>query len=323
MLKSLNDIRVLMIFVLSVVLAFGAKLIDAGYTFFIAFIVAFTFCFGLMEISALLVNKVDKKSFVNFLIFWLLFLVLGYFFCSALGLLLNFNTLATVQIQICFCSAILIIGLFQTVNYWLIKNHHESSLLLNQKQVYLQHSFNALTSQNVIEFLQEALINTVELIKKDPNLAVFQIEKLTSILRHLLQSRGQRYVKLGAELNNAKEYCELVEIQLNIKVNLNISITDEFNNTNIPPLVFQMVLDNRFKNFAGSSEKELDIQVYIENKKFVVVKTSLSSSEKNSFKNQKFINNLKQRYQLYNRASGVSELSTVKDYFLKFPLVIG
>ena len=104
MLKSLTDIRVLMIFVMSVVLAFGAKLIDAGYTFFIAFIVAFTFCFGLMEISVLLVNKVSKKSFGNFLIFWLSFLVLGYFFCSALGFLLNFNALATVQIQICLSN---------------------------------------------------------------------------------------------------------------------------------------------------------------------------------------------------------------------------
>lgn len=312
-----------MIIILSVALTFGSELIDLNYSFFTVYIVAFVFCFGLMEIGMLLVNNAIKKKGGKFFIFCFSFLALGYIFNTIVGVLFNDNNHKVVQVHLYLWSVIFIIGLFQTVYYWLIKNSLEHARLLSQKQVYLQHSFNALKSQNVIEFLQEALINTIELIKKDPNLAVFQIEKLTSILRHLLQSRDERYVKLGAELNNAKEYCELAEIQLNNRVNLNISITDDFNNTNIPPLVFQMVLDNQFKNFATSEEKELNIEVYIENKKFVVVKTSLPPSVKNNFKNQQFINNLKQRYQLYNKASGVSELSTINDYFVKFPLVIG
>ncbi len=308
--------------ILSVVLIFGLNFINLTNSFSTVYIVAFVFCFGLMEIGILLLNNTVKKGH-NFLIFCFSFLALGYISNTIVVFLLNANSHKVVQIQFYFWSVIFIIGLFQTVYYWFKKNSLERSRLLSQKQIYLQHSFNALKSQNVIEFLQEALINTIELIKKDPNLAVLQIEKLTSILRYLLQSRDQRYVKLGSELKNVKEYCELAEIQLHNKVNLNISITDDFNDINIPPLVFQMVLDNQFKNFAISEQRELNIEVYIENKKFVVVKTSLPPPIKNNFKNQQFINNLKQRYQLYNKASGVSELSTINDYFVKFPLVIG
>lgn len=312
-----------MVFILTVVLTLSAELNGLNYSVIIEFIVAFVFCFGVMEIGMLLMYNTVKKKGRNFFFFCILFLGIGYAFVSVLTYFLKHLNLHMSEVQYYLWGVVCIIGLFQSVSFWLIKNRNENSRLFHQKQAYLQHSFNALKSQNVIEFLQEALINTTVLIKKDPNLAVFQIEKLTSILRHLLQSRDDRYVKLGAELNNAKEYCELAEIQFNNKVNFNINISDDFNNTNIPPLVFQMVLDNQFKNFAKSEQKELNIEVYIENKKFVVVKTSLPPSVKNNFKNQQFINNLKQRYQLYNKASGVSELSTVHDYFVKFPLVIG
>jgi len=276
-----------------------------------------------METSSAILNKIVRSESHSFFIFCIIFLGLSYIHYAVLKIIVNDNEHYIYEIKLYTWFIILAIGLFQSLNYWLLKNNKERSRLLNQKQVYLQHSFNAIKSQNVIEFLKDALINTVGLIKKDPNLAVVQIEKLTSILRYLLQSRDQRFVKLGAELQNAQEYCELAEIQLSNKVNLSLNITEDFNHTNIPPLVFQMVLDNQFKNFAGSEKKELNIEVYIENKKFVVVKTSLPPSFENNFKNQQFINNLKQRYQLYNKASGVSELSTANDYFVKFPLVIG
>ena len=312
-----------MVFILSVVFSYGVELINLSYNFFLTWIVSFSLFFGLMEIGILFVKKSVKNKNGNFLFFCFSFLALCYILQSFLVFFLDYTVYRENKIQLFFISVILIIGLFQAVYYWIIKNGKQRTQLLKEKQAYLQHSFNALKSQNVIEFLQEALINTVELIKKNPNLAVLQIEKLTSILRHLLQTRDERFVKLGAELNNVNKYCELAEIQLNKKVDLCVNITDDFNETKIPPLVFQMVLDNQFKNFAISNEKELNIEVYVENRKFVVVKTPFLSSAQNNSKNQQFINNLKQRYQLYNNASGVSELSTVNYYFVKFPLVIG
>ena len=106
-------------------------------------------------------------------------------------------------------------------------------------------------------------------------MAVRQIEKLTAILRYLLQSRDEKFVQLGAEIRNVKAYCELAEIQLNKTVSLTVNISEQFYTTQIPPLVFQMVLDQQFKLFCEKDQSVLSIEVYVENAKFVVVKTSL------------------------------------------------
>ncbi len=276
-----------------------------------------------MELGRLIVNQVLKNKGGTFFVFCFSFLTVGFALSSILLTAIDLGEEVNYQIKFYLCGGILIIGVFQSVYFWVRRNEQEKMLLIIEKQTYLQHNFNDLKSQNVIEFLQNALNNTASLIKKDPDLAVLQIEKLTSILRYLLQSRDEKFVKLGAELENVKKYCELAEVQLENAVNLHINITSQFYNTGIPPLVFQMVLDNQFKSFAERGETELNIEVYIENKKFVVVKTSLPLSKENISKNEKFINNLKQRYQLYNKASGISELSTATEYFVKFPLVAG
>ncbi len=323
MIKSLTSIRLLIVVILSVILTFGFQILDFNVKPFWGWMVCFLFLMFIMEISRLVVNQIVKRenpSFWSFLFFFLIIsLALGFSVLS----ITKFSHQDYFTSRIFLGSAILVIGVFQGVYFWIKKNGQERTKLLIQKQAYLQHSFNALKSQNVIEFLQGSLRNTAGLINKDPSSAVVQIEKLTAILRYLLQSRDERFVKLGDELHNVKEYCELAELQLGNKVNLLLNITPEFNDTKIPPLVFQMVLDEQFKTFALGGKDELDIEVYIENAKFVVVKTSLLPSIHSRAKNEKFISNLKQRYQLYNKASGVSELSTATDYFVKFPLVVG
>jgi len=285
-------------------------------------LISFFFLVLLMEIGRLIVNQVVKKEQGTFIIFGFSYLVFSFVLASVLISFLTLEQDVLKKIQLYLGLMVLTIGVFQGVYFWIRKNAQERLRLVKEKQRYLQHSFNALKSQNVIEFLQESLSNTAELIHKDEEKALIQIEKLTSILRYLLQSRDERFVKLGDELSNVKEYCELAEIQFDNKVELSINISDGFYNTQIPPLVFQLILDNQFKVFASRNEPVLKIEVYIENNKFVVVKTSLPMVE-NVSKNEKFINNLKQRYQLYNKASGVSELSTNSEYFVKFPLVAG
>jgi LytS/YehU family sensor histidine kinase len=325
--KSLALVRVLVVLFLSVLVVLGGIIVGVGTAIFYMWLFAFLFCLSIMEIGQVFVNKVVKNKYGTFLVFCFFYAVAGFVFGSIvvrfLEVYLNLSNSIIVEVQVGLGSVILITGVFQGVCFWIRKNSNIRQILTQEKQNYLQHSFNALKSQNVIEFLQESLINTIDLIKKDQTIAMVQIEKLTSILRYLLQSRDEKFVRLGAELKNVKEYCELAEIHLNQKIELLLNLSEDFHQTHIPPLVFQMVLDNQFKNYDCASGIRLKIEVYIENGKFVVVKTSNPPVLKNNVKNERFINNLKQRYQLYNKASGVSELSTADEYFVKLPLVIG
>ena len=78
-----------MIIILSVALTFGSELIDLNYSFFTVYIVAFVFCFGLMEIGMLLVNNAIKKKGGKFFVFCFSFLALGYIFNTIVGFLFN------------------------------------------------------------------------------------------------------------------------------------------------------------------------------------------------------------------------------------------
>ena len=327
MLKSLTSVRFLVVLILSVLLTSGAIIISVRIAVFYIWLFAFLFCLSTMRIGRILVKQVVKSKYWTFFNFCISYTVAGFVFgfivCRFLEFSLNFSETTLVEIQLVLGGVIFITGVFQSVCFCLRQNANIQQILTQEKQNYLQQNFNALKSQNVIEFLQESLINTIDLIKKDQTIAMVQVEKLTSILRYLLQSRDEKFVRLGAELKNVKEYCELAEIHLNQKIELLLNLSEDFYKTHIPPLVFQMVLDNQFKNYNCASEIGLKIEVYIENGKFVVVKTSNPPSLKNNVKNDRFINNLKQRYQLYNRASGVSELSTADEYFVKLPLMIG
>lgn len=213
-------------------------------------------------------------------------------------------------------------GLFLSTYIIFNKKNWVRTSLISEKQQFLQQSFNALKSQNVIEFLKEALESTKKLIQENPNRAVVQLEKLTTILRHLLQSRDQRFVKLGSELEIVNEYCELAEIQIGKPVKMVVDVAKGFFETQVPPLIFQMILDHQFLTFKKDRLSSLDIEVYVENKNFVVVKTSLPLDELSiEDSDDRFINNLRERYKLYTNAADVSILSTSTHHFVKVPLI--
>lgn len=320
MIKSLTGIRLLLAFCITVLL----YNLQEGNHFVLTNLIVWFFIFLtsllLLEIGRLITNLVIKKSSVSFGFFGLSYsIILFIFLMVGVDALPRFGVATSDKLPFVYIALCLII--YQSIYFWLRRNHFQQLNLLKQKQRYLQYSFNALKSQSVISFLQKSLDLIALSIEKNPQLAVVQIEKLTTILRYLLQSRDEKFVQLGAELQNVKNYCELTELQTHKSIQLKINVITAFHKTLIPPLVFQLVLDKQFQSLQNSNGDALNIEVYIENNKFVVVKTSNPHSFDFKVKGEHFINNLKQRYQLYNKASGVSELTTNENYLVKFPLV--
>lgn len=320
MIKSLTGIRLLLAFCITVLL----YNLYPSNSFVLTDLIVWSFVFLtsllLLEIGRFMTNLTVKENTVSFGLY-----SLSYGIVVFIVITIGADALARFKIATSDKLPFIYIGmsllLYQSIYFWLRRNHFQQLNLLKQKQRYLQYSFNALKSQNVISFLQKSLDVIALSIEQSPQLAVVQIEKLTTILRYLLQSRDEKFVQLGAELENVKNYCELAELQTHKAIQLKINVTSAFNKTLIPPLVFQLVLDKQFQSLQSTKSEALKIEVYIENNKFVVVKTSNPLSFDFKIKGEHFINNLKQRYQLYNKASGVSELTTNENYLVKFPLV--
>lgn len=324
MFKNLTSIRITATFIVSL-LTSSVLLFNTNYDVGIVSISVFAFLFIIVEFNFFLAEKaVSYKS-----ISWRLFFA-TYISTVILLALLILKSIDLFNIEISliilniknqiFLFLTLLIGIGMMISTYIIykKKHFVEQQLILEKKAFLQFSFNALKAQNLISFLKESLEITKELIAKNPKDAVKQLEKLTSILRHLLQTRDQQFVSLRRELEISIEYCSLAELQIDKKVKLLIEVDRKFLDTKVPPLVFQLILEHQFLTFKNNESKTIKIEVYIENKKFIVIKTSLPDIARN---NDQFIQNLKERYRLYNNSADISILSTSEHHFVKLPLL--
>jgi sensor histidine kinase YesM len=323
--KNLTSVRISATFIVSLLISW-ILLFNTNHNIGIVGVSVFGSLFLIVEFNFFLAEKTALKKRVSWRLFFTAYIVTVLLFgliilksSLYIGFDVNFIVL-NLRNQI-FLFSTIIIGIGMMLSTYIIykkKYFAEQSLIL-EKQEFLQYSFNALKSQNVIKFLKESLETTKELIIENPDFAVIQLEKLTSILRHLLQTRDEKFVSLKRELEIVTEYCSLAELQIGKTVKLNIDVDPEFAHTKVPPLVFQMILEHQFLTFKHNSSEFIEIEVYIENQNFIVIKTSLPKIKRND---DRFIKNLKERYRLYNNSADLSILSTSKHHFVKLPLLI-
>ena len=324
MFKNLTSIRITATFIVSL-LTSSVLLFNTNHDLGIVSISVFIFLFIIVEFNFFLAEKAVSFKRIS----WRLFFA-SYIITVVLIVLLILRGIDFFNIEISliilnikkqvFLFLTLLIGIGMMISTYIIykKKHFAEQKLILEKKDFLQYSFNALKSQNLITFLKESLEITKELIAKNPKNAVKQLEKLTSILRHLLKTRDQQFVSLRRELEIATEYCSLAELQIEKTVKLLIDVDREFFDSKVPPLVFQLILEHQFLTFKNNQSKIIEIEVYIENQKFIVIKTSLPDTTRN---NDQFIQNLKERYRLYNNSADISTLSTSEYHFVKLPLL--
>lgn len=112
------------------------------------------------------------------------------------------------------------------------------------------------------------------------------IEKLSSILDHVLYRCNTKYVSLSSEIELLENYIELEKLRYDdrLKINFNKQIEHE---GDIAPLILLSLVENAFKHGAGEDSGSPKIDIYIENSvaefKFIVsntVATQLDSAER-------------------------------------------
>jgi len=323
--KTLTSIRISATFTISLLVSW-LLVFNTNANVGKVWVCIFTFLFLIVEINFLLAEKTVSQKLISWQLFFISYLttvfVIGFLLFKFVSLfnnktppvILNINKEAPLFI-------LLTLGIGMILSTYVIyrKKKYAEHSLIKEKQQFLQHSFNAFKSQNVIKFLKESLETTKELIVKNPELAVLQIEKLTRIIRHLLQTRNEKFVSLTRELEIVTEYCNLAELQIRKTVKISIDVDAEFSQAKVPPLFFQMILEHQFLTFKQNKSKTLEIEVYIENKNFIVIKTIVPNIKRDD---DIFIQNLKERYRLYKNSADLSILSTSTHHFVKLPLLI-
>jgi len=149
---------------------------------------------------------------------------------------------------------------------------HIEKMRIDRHQLKLQ--FEALKNQLSPHFLFNSLNTISSLIYKDINLSENFIRKLAGTYQFILNTDDQKLIKLNREIEMVEAFYFMQRIKYEDCIAVEINISPELENTFIPPLTIQMLMENAFKHNLIDEKKQLKIEIYDEDQKFIVVRNN-------------------------------------------------
>lgn len=129
-------------------------------------------------------------------------------------------------------------------------------------------------------FFFNTLNNIYSLITINADDSQKAVLKLSKLMRYLLYESEHGNTKLSSEISFMNNYIDLMKLRMTDKVNLRIIFPEEYEDIDIPPLLFIPFIENAFKHGISSRGKSfIDIEM-------IVRESSITFSCTNSIVNQ-------------------------------------
>jgi sensor histidine kinase YesM len=169
--------------------------------------------------------------------------------------LLNIPAVAAI-----FINSLMIFLLEFFVQYDAQKNKElEISELRTENSEYL---YNQLRSQINPHFLFNSLNVLSALIHKDQQDAVTFTKKLSGIYRYVLNHDRVETIRVAEELHFAENYIEILKVRFGNHLSFSSQLENDLLNGLIPPMSFQLLIENTVKHNIVSEDKKLNICLY-------------------------------------------------------------
>jgi hypothetical protein len=126
-----------------------------------------------------------------------------------------------------------------------------------RKEIEREHMESELAFlQNQISphFFMNTLNNIHSLIEADQKLAQNAVLKLSEMMRYLLYESGRGTTTLSREIEFLRSYVKLMQLRVDESVSVHFELPENYNNVNLPPLLFISFIENAFKH--GVSYRE-------------------------------------------------------------------
>ena len=162
--------------------------------------------------------------------------------------------------------------------YWYIKSREQSLKKLERlRQEKIEFQFEVLRNQVNPHFLFNSFNTLISTIEDDPAMAVDYVEQLSEFFRNIVNYRDKDIITLEEEITVLQTYFYIQQKRYgdNLKLHINISETAK-KQTYIPPLTLQLLLENAIKHNAVSKEKQLLIELSLENERHLVIKNNIN-----------------------------------------------
>ena len=147
-------------------------------------------------------------------------------------------------------------------------------------------------------FLFNALNTLKSMVKSGDSKAVEFVVKLSETYRYLLQNNPLQQVTVREEMNLLRSYSFLMEQRFGEGFQLDADLPDEILDTSLPPLTFQLLVENAVKHNVISTAKPLYIRIACDNGKHIAVSNPLQPKLSTEEGAGIGLKNIKRRYQL-------------------------
>lgn len=179
--------------------------------------------------------------------------------------------------------------------------------------------YESLKSKVNPHFLFNSLNTLSSLIPKDRELAERFIGKFSTIYRYVLEKADMDLVGLDEEILFIKDFFFLQKIRDEGKINLEIKV-DHPNSYLVVPVSLQLLVENALKHNAATQESPLNIRIYLESDKAVVVENNIQKKMNLEPSSKVGLKNLRERISLAMREQLLVEEGRLK-FVVKLPVL--
>ena len=184
---------------------------------------------------------------------------------------------------------------FALYSYYSYSTLQVQRVKLERKQIDLQ--LNALKSQLSPHFLFNALNTISSLIYKDLNKAETFIRRLAKMYHYTLSSYHTKLISFQEELDFVNSYIYLQETRFPKVFKCKIDLPASINETKIPPLALQMLIENAVKHNLMSENDPLIVNVSFEDE-HICVQNNITEEPRKVPSFKIGLKNISERYQL-------------------------
>lgn len=210
------------------------------------------------------------------------------------------------------------------VNAWLIAIHFLNSwkgAVVEQEQLKkasIRAQYEALKNQVNPHFLFNSFTTLNELIFEDPKDASHYLEQLSLVYRYILKNTDVNQVTVGKELDFLKSYIHLLEIRHGNNLQINIDLSAEMRRTRIPPMTFQILLENAVKHNIITKEKPLQVRIFAEDD-MLWISNNFQPRPPREIRKKMGLQNIRDRYALLNEET-VEVIEGPEQWVVKLPI---
>lgn len=164
-----------------------------------------------------------------------------------------------------------------------------------------QSQFDTLKNQVNPHFLFNSFNTLNSIIAQDRDAAIGYVDKLSDYYRIVLEQRDKDIIQLKEEITLVNHYLFLQKQRFGDNMIVHIAVGSEHENSSIPPLTIQMLVENAIKHNVISKNKPLTIEIFTESNS-IHIKNNIQSKLSMEPSTGIGLENIKQRYKiLFNK----------------------